>query len=118
MRMCMPHWGQLREAIKERGMMHLVAGTDEKAAQNMKGQLTGASERETFDPLMGANFAIYSNAMRIFGLYLMTEPPEGGHYCPVCESEKAGGHPAEWWITNAADEQLSRAVELGLVKVH
>lgn len=115
MKMCQTHWAALRAAIEERGLMKLVSRNGEVLIERLEGQLIGQPIKETFDPLMGANLAIWSNALEAGGLYLMGTTESGEQYCPICESEKHGGYPAEWWITNAADEQLNRAQELGLV---
>jgi hypothetical protein len=109
MKMCQPHWDALRAAIDGRGLMRLVSGNGEVVAKKLEGQLIGQDEKDTFDPLMAANLAIFSNALKGGGLYLML-----GDYCPICESEQHGGPMAEWWINHAADDQLERARELGL----
>lgn len=112
MKICQPHWDLLKSAIDERGLMHLVSNSGQVAAEKIQGQLSGQPEKETYDPLLAANFAIWSNAIEMGGLYLIGD---GNQYCPICESESHGSHNAEWWIKNAADEQLNRARELRLV---
>lgn len=110
MKLCQPHWDALKAAIEERGLMEFVAQDAKAAHERLCGELNGSPEQETFDPLMAANFAIWSNGLQIGGLYLMT-----GDFCPICESEKHNGPAAEWWITNAANGQLERARELKLL---
>lgn len=78
-------------------------------------QLQGAPARDTFDPLLNANFAIWSNALERGGLYLMGNDEDGEPYCPLCEYEKKGGGKAADWITFAADEQLEKGRALGFV---
>lgn len=108
MRMCMPHWEQLRQGVKDRGMMHLVLKSGEEAVKNMKAEIEGAPAK--FDPLMAANWAIFSQALNFGGLDMMV-----GEHCPLCEADAHGGHAQEW-IDGCLDAQLEYAIELGLVK--
>lgn len=110
MKMCQLHWVALRDAIEMRGLSGFVSKDGQTAIDRTVNDLHGAPATQTFDPLMAANFAIWSNALDQGGLYLMQ-----GDCCPICESEKHGGPTAEWWIANAAQEQLNKARELGLL---
>lgn len=114
MKICETHWSALKQAIDDRGLSGLVSKDGHVAVEKAEGQLQGDVSRDTFDPLMNANFAIWSNGLRAGGLYLMGQKDDGTHYCPICESEAHGGQPADWWINSAADEQLERARALGL----
>jgi hypothetical protein len=106
----------LRQAISDRGLDHLVSGSGQKLCDKLQAELQqGGQTSDTFDPLMNANFAIWSNALEQGGLYLMGADENGQPYCPICESEKHGCHPAAWWITHAADEQLEKARAMKLV---
>lgn len=116
MKFCQPHWDLIKKAIEERGLMQFVAGSGEKVISKMERELQGDSSTDTFDPLMAANFAIWSNAIDRGGLYLMGQKEGGSEYCPICESEAHNGPPADWWITHAADEQLEKAKALGLIR--
>lgn len=115
MRMCQSHWDQLRKAIDDRGLSGLVAQSGGKAIENLQSELEEGRTKRNFDPLMAANLAIWSNALDMGGLYLMGADENGKEYCPICESEAHGGQPGEWWITNAANEQLEHAKSLGLL---
>ena len=121
MKICQEHWNQLREAIEQRGMGHLVAKNGETAAQNAVASLQGADTKETFDPLMNANFAIWSNSIQCFGIEIMAENAP----CPLCALDN---HVKECtdekcqfkqtgadWIGFAADGQLENAREKGLI---
>lgn len=110
MRMCQQHWNALRAAIEERGLSSFVSKDGQTAIDRTVDDLHGAPTKQTFDPLLGANFAIWSNALDQGGLYLMQ-----GDCCPICESVKRGGPTAEWWISNAANEQVNKARDLGLL---
>lgn len=84
MTFCNDHWQRLRKEIDERGLGGLVAGSGEKATRKIATELEqGAQSRETFDPLMGAFFAISGNIMDKLGqagmnpLYLLaSDAPE------------------------------------------
>jgi len=108
MKLCLPHWNQLKEAIEATGLSKYVAPDGKAAIRNLVGGLEGKPERDVFDPLMAANLAIWSNALDKGGLYMMT-----GDYCPICESEKAGYRKADWWIEHAVNDQIQVAQELG-----
>ena len=65
MKFCMPHWDQLKAAIEERGLMGLVSKDGVVAVDKIKRDLNQEGTAvENFDPLMAANFAIWSNALR------------------------------------------------------
>ena len=103
MKFCQDHWDKLRAAIADRGMDGLVARGGAAAVANTVSEFSEGPKPENFDPLMGAHWAIASNAMeRIKAaggqpLYLMGGGPEdpvtgyGAAYegrtwprCPLC----------------------------------
>jgi hypothetical protein len=109
MKFCQNHWDGLRAAIDERGLSKFVAKSGQEVMDKVAHELK--TTEAVFDPLMQAMFAILNNALEGgHNMYLLT-----GDYCPVCESEKHGCQPAEWWFTNAANDQLEKAKELGLI---
>lgn len=122
MKICQPHWDRLVQAIKDRGMWHLVAASGEIALENMKDDLEG---KETpFDPLISCNNMIWSEGLNAGGLYLMT-----ADLCPICEAiehrkdvvEPDLGRPftkeeeESWWIDGPTNACLAHCQELGLV---
>lgn len=116
MKFCQPHWDQLRKTIENSGMGGLIAGSGERAAAALARQLSGAVEKQDFDPLMNSNWAIMSHALKLGGLYLMSADEAGNQYCPLCEAEKHGGPgTASSWIEGCCDAQLQAARELGLI---
>lgn len=120
MKFCKPHWDALKYLVEDRGLMGLVASSGEEAMSRMADQLQRPREEDVvmasnFDPLAGATWAIYGNALELGGAYLIFPDDEGNMRCPICESEKHGGPDADWWFRNAVDEQHKRAVELGLI---
>lgn len=118
MNLCQQHWNGLRQAIDDRGLSHLVSRDGEELVRRITQPEPETAEAAGFDPLMGAYMAILTNALEHGGSYLLAnnEASTDGHYCAICEAEKHGGRPASWWYEHAADEQLERARELGLVQ--
>lgn len=122
MKICDNHWAKLTEAIKSRGLWHLVTKEGKAAFDSIAGQLQGQPE-EGYDPLMACNFMIWGRAIDVGGLYLMT-----GDLCPVCEAMvHTAKFPKEgetepvgeaWveshWIDGPADAALAHCRELGL----
>jgi hypothetical protein len=111
MKMCAVHWEALRTAIEEKGLFHLVSGSGAGLKEKILNEDLAGPTPENFDPLMAANMSIWSNAIEQGGLYLMTDD-----YCPICESEKHKGPSADWWITNAVNEQFEKAKQMGLLR--
>lgn len=121
MKMCSNHWTELKKAIEDRGLMPLVHKDGQSLKESLERQMRDekAVEKDPalFDPLIGANFAIFGNAIESGGTYLMTPDPETKQpYCPLCEMVKCveDAKPSVW-IDYAADEQLDYARELGLM---
>ena len=114
MKMCKPHWDRLQDALKVRGLERFIANSSEELKARLDAQETlGMSAG--FEPLWAAHLAILSNALDMAGLYLMGAKEDGSEYCPICESEAHNGPGADWWFDHAADEQLAKARELGLM---
>src|SRR5437879_2436491 len=108
MKMCQPHWDQLRAGVRERGMEHLVLPDGEAARDNIDRELAGDPDAH-FDPLMSANCSLFTTAIECGGLDMMN-----GAHCPLCEADANGGQ-AQAWITGCLDAQLAHARERGLV---
>lgn len=92
MKFCMPHWKELREGIKARGLWHLVSGSGEELVARMK----AAGELDV-DPLMVAHNLIMQNALNTAGFEVMRPNDDGTERCPVCFLD------APTWIDKAAD---------------
>lgn len=111
MKMCLPHWDALKDAIKERGMWPLVTESGEAATKRAVSEMENKATNETYDPLMSANFMIWNAALRTGGLYLMT-----GDYCPLCEADKHGAPgTASEWIRGCTDSVRGYCLEHGLM---
>lgn len=115
MRFCMPHWNALREAIEKRGLTSLISESGAQAAAKFAREAdTGKSTVDTYDPLMGAHWAIINNLVTSYGpgIFLIDGCPMchanemHEKYCttPNCPIDKVKGY--DKWIDNAADDQL------------
>lgn len=124
MRMCMPHWNELKEAIRVRGLYKFVSKSGTEAVQ----RLARGDEHpeETPDPLMDANMRITMMALDQGGVTLMAPNDDGSERCPLCEVERCGvkadGHPEQgpgWasiWINECCDQIRNEFVEHGALK--
>jgi len=111
MKFCQDHWNKLKQAIEERGLMHLVAPDSQTAMENIKEELAGTNTIENYDPLMNATHMIYGRAIECGGLYLMT-----GDFCPLCELEKYTQKGEDQvWINGCCDSILEYCRENRLV---
>lgn len=108
MQMCPSHWEALRQGVKDRGLWHLVATSGEEAFAQVQDELAGTADPQRFDPLISANWAMFSTAIQFGGLEMLD-----GQHCPLCEADKHGGHAQEW-IEGCLDAQLAHARDLKL----
>lgn len=113
MKFCDAHWSELRTAISDRGLMHLVAKDGQTAMESAVAELNGQQTPAQYDPLMSATYMIYGNATRAGGLYLMMADENGNEYCPLCEVNKNGGQ-SQQWIDGCCDSILAHCQQLGL----
>ncbi len=102
MRICQPHWKDLKQAIADRGLYKFVAGSGEEVVEKM--------EAGGFDPLMHANIAITAAAVKDAGPEILV-----GDKCPLCEVENQTAGLAANWINGAADDELIEARKRGLI---
>ena len=113
MKFCETHWAELRRAIDERGLSHLVAKDGHAAAERLVSELDGTANDRTYDPLMDAHNMILTRALEQGGLYLL-----GGDFCPVCEAIAHTNEMAEavrsHWIDGPAEAVLAYCREHGL----
>lgn len=120
MNLCEKHWEELKQAIKDRGLYHLVAKSPEEATQNAVDSLEG--KEPPFDPLMSASNMIFSHALDAVGFDVM-RPEEGAdkppcpicHMLKVCSCGRGDGCDINNWIKYAADGALQYAREKQLV---
>jgi hypothetical protein len=109
MKICKDHWSDMRQAVTDRGLEHLVAKSGEAAFENVKRELAGQADKSNFDPLMASQWAIFNAFLRDAGVAGIAF--DG---CPLCEVDKQQAGLAEDWIEGSADDQLAHAQRLGL----
>lgn len=114
MNWCKPHWQQLREALKAKGLDGFGAQTGEEAAAEIASQLEG--NEESFDPLLGCWSRV--NAAMAESLTSLGR----GHEilqlrCPLCILVDDGQpHTVANWIDGVTEEARMYAVHQGLIK--
>lgn len=117
MKICKDHWAALRNAIHVRGLGHLGASSGKEAMERAKKEIEGTATDATFDPLMAANNNIWSKALELGGLYLMTRKADGSEYCPLCEVElQYEPGTAQKWIDGCTDAIRSYCEQRGLIR--
>lgn len=119
MKACQAHWDELKAALEERGLEKFIAKTGSEVATRVVG--AGGTERDNFEPLIGAYMAITNNALRVLGLSLLAPQDDGTELCPLCALiDPCGcgrGEECHFrkYIAHAADEQVEHARQLGLL---
>lgn len=113
--MCSLHWDKCKEAIRQRGLWHLVSIDGEEVMEKLKDRIENGeeSQRSSYDPLVDLNIMLTSEALRCGGLYLMS-PEED--FCPLCEAEKhtEDSEMGQIWIDGASDAIFDYCKEKGL----
>lgn len=117
MKICAAHWQQLRDALDARGLTHLISKDGEALTEIVMDELNGVPKQERgYDPLYDANMMIWSRALQMGGLYLMTQKADGSEYCPLCEVEvHLGEGMATEWINGCTEAIRKHCQEQGLV---
>jgi hypothetical protein len=110
LKFCDDHWEKLRQAVKDRGLWHLVARSGQEATERVKDELGNKETDATWDPLMACHWAVNGNALKMGGLYLLQ-----GDLCQICEAIKHGCGDESLWINRPADDALAYAKEHGLI---
>lgn len=118
MKYCDKHWEKTRDAIKERGLWHLVGRSGEEAVDRLIAEAQGTATDATFDPLLAVCNMVYGKAVELGGLWMLT----GEDKCPVCTAMlpqcRAENTPEEmerFWIDGPCDSILTYCTEKGLV---
>ncbi len=102
MRFCQPHWEQLKDAIRERGLFHLVADSGEAAVERLAEEAKGEATIATYDPLMDAHNMMVVRAIECGGLSVLR-----GDTCPLCEANRhTHDGMADEWITTCTNAIL------------
>lgn len=123
MKFCQDHWTNLRKAIDDRGLTHLVAQGAEEAADRTIAELQGRSNLDTWDPLMSAYWNLSSKVLERVGLAALAED-----FCPMCAVQESynwyaknnqtpppAAADAQRWIDSCCDVMLKYAQEKKLV---
>lgn len=114
LQMCLNHWEQCKQAIKDRGIWHLVPENGDESIERLTKQLVeGDTDKYLYDPLMDLSVMFNMEALKCGGLYLMI-PDE--NFCPLCEAEKHSKNPemGKIWIEGASDAILKYCQEENL----
>jgi hypothetical protein len=104
MKLCDPHWKELKAAIDAYGMGASIAEHSRHLGAKLKEELEGKPRtRANYDPLMGATMMIYGHSIEHGGLGIMAVEPEP---CPICYFSKNCPHGPRCdvgkWIEYAA----------------
>lgn len=115
MRICTEHWSKMKAKCEELGLMQFVAQDGEAAHAKIVEGLTETEDEhnvKTFDPLLGANFAVTSHFLKDVGI-------EGLAFdgCPLCEVEDFKAGLADNWINGCMEDQRMYAVFHGFMKL-
>lgn len=124
MKLCQSHWDKLKQGITDAGLMRYVSNDGQQAVEKIDSQLKGDDSNDTYDPLMSANFAIWNNLLRIFGLEAMAPDAPECLLCYMDEAAKNGcgdtnckEHHASGddWVDYAVRDQVEQAKKRGLL---
>lgn len=111
MQICLEHWHELKNAIRQRGLWRLVTPSGYLAAETPEEILELNATQFKFDPLMAASFMLTEQARAAFGSGLET-----GIHCPLCEvDQNLGAGESLYWIEADADTILHICQERHLV---
>jgi hypothetical protein len=115
MNWCKPHWNQLREAIRVRGLDAFGANNGNEAVTELASQIEG--NEETFDPLLGSWSRI--NATMAQSLQRLGRGRELFMLkCPLCILVEDGQpQTVDNWINGCTDQCRLYAIEKGYMKV-
>lgn len=105
MQFCNPHWKQLRTAIEDKGMFHLVSKSGIQAVGRLVKEAKGQAVAP--DPLMEAHNMILSRSLECLGVYIMLMKDDG--FAPLPSVERLPEHPktklkcGDWWISSLSE---------------
>lgn len=87
MQWCQQHWDGLRAEIERQGLTGFVASSGRVAAEQFSRAVSGEESLDTFDPLMGAHWAINAFIAEQMGPggFLTLMAYEG---CPICKADE------------------------------
>ena len=109
MQMCQAHWDEIRKAVADRGMDHLVSKSGKEVADKMlRATDTHSQTKENYDPLMDIHNNLVCAAMKAVGLSILSD--EG---CPLCTCNILSGKEtlATEWINSCSDYIMNMCLE-------
>lgn len=119
MQFCKDHWIQLKDAIRRKGMGHLIARSGEELANRMKKEAAG--ELVISDPLIIAHNQISAHALEK-SPYLMFLKEDGSHWCPLCDVRDKVGYKGDHegvldlnWIEGCTEGIKKNYIARGLI---
>lgn len=104
MKLCVKHWGTLKDRMKSKGLSHLIAAN----SAELKEKLEKSTEAEQYDPLIMGIGEITVRAIEDMGPAIMQTD-----YCPFCNMP---ADMAEDWFEGCTEDQRQKAASLGLLK--
>lgn len=117
MKTCTKHWEELKQAIRDRGLEHLVSKNGAECAERFRKMHGGDTDPKLYDPLFDSHMMIMANAASA-APYLLEK--ENAELCCLCEldAHKAEmGEGASDWIRNSTDGALGHCRANGLTHV-
>jgi hypothetical protein len=105
---CDRHWSDLKEALEERRLSHLVSKTAQEAAFRCN-----KGGPNNYDPLVRANLMIVQELVKHTGPAILQTK-----FCPLCEATRRSKDEAlpERWIKGCTDVILKDCVARGRMK--
>ena len=84
MKMCRPHWDELRGLIEASGYGSLIAADNDEAEKCLAKEREESAGPVDFDPLMAAQNMILGNAIDTAGTQVLGPAANGSDRCPIC----------------------------------
>lgn len=114
MKLCGPHWSELRSLIEASGYGSLIAADDNDAKNRLAKELEDSAGPDDFDPLMAAQNLILGNAVDAAGPALLAPVNDGSDRCPICFLN------VPEWLAYAARDAIedAKAISLGPAAAH
>ena len=120
MKLCPPHWDELKAALDQRGLGRFTGRDIARVVTDAVERLPTASPRDSYDPLMSAMLGLYVEAIDVAGGQMLHDDAES-ELCPVCyvvagcQCGRGAACLFLKWVEQAADAEMVRARKLGLL---
>ncbi len=108
MKMCQPHWDELRGLIEAGGYGSLIAADNEEAEKRLARELDDSAGPDDFDPLLAAQNMILGNAIDAAGPAVLAPAIDGSDHCPICFLDTPK------WLEYAARDAIEQAKTISL----